>query len=242
MHKHKNMEILIDYISWPMESIYKSEFHNFLCESLEPSSNEYFIRRMTTDFPEFPDYVAPDLPFYIGNVVIIDTILSKYSMEALTERAKAYSYTTMHSEKNHLIIFKPDHAPSGLPRDSYYIHISPVNNLDINGIRCKASGRFEPYEPRIYMFPLYAMVDSSLPHEDQYNSLMEKCAELGKRFNDRYLATGTISKPESYYVYLIQLPSNYAIYDDFSMKENSVYVENNIPKTMVRKVGFIEEP
>ena len=236
------MGILIDYISWPMECVYRAEFDNCLFESLEPSSNEYFIRRMSNDFPDFENYLIRDTPIAIGSIVVFEHILKTHTIKELEDRANAYSYTVDYRPSNHLIIFKPTHSPTVLPRDSYYIHISPVDLLDMYGIRCKASGRFEPYEPRIYLFPLYSMVDSGKPRDEQYDMLISACTRHANRFNEVYMERGLIQKPETYNVYLVELPEGYPIYDDYSMEEPSVYVENSIPPANVRKVGSIEPP
>ena len=236
------MPVLIDYISWPMESIYRTEFDNFIFESLEPSSSDFFIRRMANEFPDFSRYIVDHIPVAMGGVCVFNSIFDKYSKKSLEDKAKAFSYTMGTPEGKHVTIFKPDHSISGLPRDTYYIHLSPVPNLDINGIRCKASGRFEPYEPRIYMFPLYYMVDSSRSRDEQYDMMLSKCETIANHFNEVYLANGKITRPETYHVYLIQLPDGYPIYDDYSMEEPSVYVENNIPPANVRAVGTIEPP
>lgn len=232
------MKSVIDYWHWPTSAIYEAEFGNFLVESLAPSSTDLFVRRMEDAFPGFSGYLITDLPVAAGCVAVSKFILDRIPEEKLRERSDAFSYNM--TRMSSVLMFKPRMAPSGLPKDTFYVHLSPVDCLDINGIRCKASGRFEEYEPRIYLVPLYSLVDSSLPPDEQYTGLIGKCREIAGRFNDVYLGAGKISKAEPYNVYLVRLPDGYPVYDDFSTGEASVYVENNIPASAVRKVGRIE--
>lgn len=236
------METPIDYWYWPQELIYRTEFNNFLFESLSPSSDSMLEKRMENAFPGFSGYVERRFPPPPGGLLVSDAILGKYGMDELKERANAFSYNLYLPENSHLIVMKPDHAPSAEPRDAYYVHISRADLLDINGIRCKSSGRFEEYQPRIYMIPLYDLVDASRTDEEQYDMLVERCTAVAARFNSVYLKTGKIDDYESYYVYLVRLPETYRIFDDPATPFCSVYTESNIPASQVRKVAFLETP
>ena len=193
---------------------------------------------MTSEFPEFEDYRIVDFPVPLGTVAVSKLILRKYPSERLKERSDTFSYDM--TELSAAILFKPRNAPSIVAADSIYVHISPADLLEYDGIRCKSSGRFESYEPRIYLFPLYSMMDTSLPQDKQYDMLMANAKRHADRFNAYYLEHSQIDRPEPYYVYLVDLPGAYDKYDDFSMDEPSVYVLNNIPAKYVRKVGCVE--
>lgn len=237
------MQVDIDYLQWPDTLIHQVEFNNAIFESLSPSSEDIFIRRMENAFPGFTDKCLPNIfGGSIGCVPVFHDILDQYPLEDLEERANAFSYTTTVPEASKFVVFKPKHAPSDLPIEDKYIHISPVESLDIDGIRCKNSGRLEKYEPRIYLRPLSTMTDITETPAEMYSCLMRTCKTMATMFNVRYMKLGKIDAPESYYVYLVTLPNNYPRYKDPSYDKPSIYVENNIPASHVKKIGYLEQP
>ena len=235
------MQIDIDYFGWPEKFTYMVEFNNAIFESLEPSREDLFIRRMNEAFPGFSGKVIPNMLGYpTGCVIVYRGILDNCTLDKLTERAEAFSYsTTDHADKN-VIIFKPNNAPSGLPLESRYIHLSPVDSLDSTGIRCKSSGKFETYEPRIYLFPLSSLVDPHSPPDKMYAGLEKECTKIARLFNDTYLKKKVIEQREIYYMYLVDLPTAFQRYDDFSFDRLSVYILNNITPDKVAKIGVLE--
>lgn len=237
------MERDVDYIHWSDEMIYRCDFHNAMFESLSPSSEDIFIRRMDHEFPGFSKCVIPDLYTNINsisNIIVVASILDSYSLENIAERAKAFSYTCTLAANGKYLTFRPDHAPSDLPIENKYIHISPVSTLFVDGIRCKSSGRLETYDPRIYLRPFSSMVDLNLPPDDMYASLIKSCKIMAGFFNYKYMQLHIIDKPEDYYVYLVDLPENFPVYRDTAYDKPSVYVENNITPDHVTRIGFIE--
>ena len=237
------MERDVDYIHWSDEMIYRCDFHNAMFESLSPSSEDIFIRRMENAFPGFSKCVMPGLYTNINsisNIIVSSHLLNTYKLDNIVERAKAFSYTCTLNDSVLYLTFKPDHSPSDLPIENKYIHISPVDTLFIDGIRCKSSGRLEAYEPRIYLRPISSMVDLNLPPDDMYASLINSCKIMAGMFNYKYISRHIIDTPEDYYVYMVELPENFPVYRDVSYDKPSVYVENNIMPDHVTRIGFIE--
>ena len=238
------MQIDIDYIHWPSAITHQLEFNNAIFESLTPSTEDMFIKRMENAFPGFDKYVFPNIfGFPLGSIPVMYLITEKYPLDALKERADAFSYnTTVTGNERKLIMFKPNCAPANLQLDDKYVHVSPVDNLDVTGIRCKASGRFEEYSPRIFLRPLSSLIPPGIKQDKFYDAVTGSCLTMAHMFNEKYLARGIIDKRESYYVYLVELPETFPVYKDTSYDKPSVYVLNNIAADRVRKIGFLVTP
>ena len=237
------MKALVDYIHYSDEMCGKLEFGNVMFESLEPYPEEVFIRQMEIQLPGFSKYVSePPFGSYFGHVMAGEGVLDLASIDELEKLASKFSYRLAKNAMPKGLLFKPDHARADIPVSDKFIHLSPVDDLDRNGIRCKASGRFEQYSPRVYLIPLGTLVDHHLPPEEMYYKIMESCIPVASRFNDLYLEKGFISERESYFVYLVTLPETYPLYNDMSSHDGSVYVLNEIPGKFVSKIGTLEKP
>ena len=236
------MNCLVDYFRWPDEFRRQEAFRHTMFESLQPYPEEVFIRQMNIKFPGFSDYVMPNpLGFSLGSIVANPAVFKLTTREELEKQANALSYRIASPESYKGLIFKPDKIPSDLPADSKYVHISPVPELHVNGIRCKSSGKFEEYDKRIYLMPVSEMVIPGSSQEDMYTQVIEQSRRLAHRFNNKYLETGKIEDRESYYIYLVDLPEKYSLYEDDAL-EGSVYVINSIPHHFVEEIGYLEKP
>lgn len=237
------MKALVDYIHYSDEMCGKLEFSNTLFENLEPYQEDVFIRQMDIQVPGFSKYVVhPPCGDFMGYVMVGDGVLELADREHLAELAQKFSYRLANLDMKYGLIFKPDHARAEIPISTKYIHLSPVDDLQRTGIRCKSSRRFEEYTPRIYLLPLGTLVDHHLPPDEMFDQTMEACSKVARRFNDVYLHNGSISERESYFVYLIDLPEAFAVYDGMSSRDGSVYVINEIPPVFVQKIGHLEKP
>ena len=235
------MKVDIDYIHWNDERVQRCEFQNAVFESLSPSSMDMFIKRMDAEFPGFASMALPSSLFAnISALYVLPSILEKYDLESLKERAEAFSYTCSFKPGNKLVVFRPERTPSELPLDDKYIHISPASTLDIQGIRCKGEGKIESYPPRIYLRPFSSVVDPAAPPDDMYAQVKDTCSTMARMFNAKYMQMGLIDRPQAYYIYLVSLPEAFPRYKDPSYEKPSIYVENNIPPANVVKIGVVE--
>ena len=237
------MKALVDCIHYSEEMCGKLEFSNTLFENLEPYPEDIFVRQMDIQVPGFSKYVVhPPWGDFMGYVMVGNGVLDLADEKQLSELAQKFSYRLANLDMKYGLVFKPDHARAEIPLSTKYIHLSPVDDLQRTGIRCKASRRFEAYTPRIYLLPLGTLVDHHLPPDEMYDQTMEACRKVARRFNDVYVGNRIIPERESYFVYLVNLPEAFQVYDDMSSHDGSVYVINEIPPVFIQKMGRLEKP
>jgi hypothetical protein len=73
-----------------------------------------------------------------------------------------------------------------------------------------------------------------------YDELEKECTKIARLFNDTYLKKKIIEQREIYYMYLVDLPTAFQRYDDFSFDRPSVYILNSITPDKVTKIGVLE--
>lgn len=220
----------INYITESAEHSFKHSIENFLTENLYYTTVEKFIKQMKVYIPTFGKYVADKT----GNrIKLVNSIFDIIDEKKLSKIVSIFSYRIAH--KNELFIELVPEKDEQTRLSNYFLHLSPIDNLDKKGLRCKSSGRFEHYEPRIFLYPLRTNKTINASDFDAlFKHIYKKCKKIVKNFNDIY------HEDEIYNVYLIDLPINFPIYKDPSNIDEAYYIENNIPAKYVNYLGCVE--
>lgn len=220
----------INYITESKESVIKHSIENFLTENLYYTTVEKFIKQMKVYIPDFEDF----LPNITGNRIKVNlAITKKIGFEKFNKLVKTFNYRI--ASISDLFIELVPEKDEQTRLSNYFLHLSPKYNLDKKGLRCKSSGRFEQYEPRIFLYPLITKRAINASDFDVlFKHIYKKCERIVKNFNDAY------DENEIYNVYLIDLPTNFPIYKDPSNEDVAYYIENNIPAKYVNYLGCVE--
>lgn len=202
-------------------------YGDVLTESLYFYSEEKFIKQMKLVIPNFTDYIKnrvhTDL---ILKPEIKDLFNSKKEFEALLDK---YCYRLRND--NYLsVVIGPEY---NLDKDNknYYIHISPVPNLNEIGIEPRSSGKFEEYSPRIYLFKLNDLVGYDIEMKDMAEDLYYSCQDIIDMFNSAY------GENKTYYVYLCKLDDDRDIFIDNVMTDwKAYYTFKKIVPSRIKKL------
>lgn len=219
----------IDYFHESFEDSIKYGIENFLTENLYFTTVEKFIKQMKLNIQNFDKFIA-DIR---GNrIKLVKSILDIIDKEKLSKIVSKYSYRI--ATENWLYIELVPEKDEQTKLTNYYIHLSPISKLDCTGIKCKTSGKFENYEPRIYLYPLHLSKSIDASDFDLiYRLVYKKCEGISITFNQIY------NENKTYKIYMVELPKNFTIYTDPSNEDEAVYIENNIPAKCVHYLGYI---
>lgn len=220
----------INYITESTESVIKHSIENFLTENLYFTTVEKFIKQMKIYIPNFEEF----LPNIHGNRIKVNLAVTKeIGFEKFKKLVKTFNYRI--ASVSDLFIELVPEKDEQTRLSNYFLHLSPKYNLDKKGLRCKSSGRFEQYEPRIFLYPLKTNKTINASDFDTlFKHIYKKCEDIVKNFNDVY------HENENYNVYLIDLPTNFPIYKDPSNEDEAYYIENNIQDKYVNYIGRVE--
>lgn len=220
----------INYITESAKHSFKHGLENFLTENLYYTTVEKFIKQMKLYIPDFKDYIAGIEGNRIKVVFALCKIIDKKDFLKLV---KTFNYRIANTTGFFIELVPEKDEQTRLT--NYYLHLSPIRHLDKIGIKCKSSGRFEQYEPRIFLYPLKLNDSIDVSDIDKiFKLIYPKCESIVNKFNEIY------HESETYSAYIIDLPKNYPIYKDPSNEDEAIYVENNIPAKYVNFIGFIE--
>ena len=149
-----------------------------LTESLYYYNPEKFIKQMKLVIPDFTNYVYKqshnDLLLHL---TILDKFKSQKDFEDLLDK---YCYRIRQITMLYVVI-GPEYNLSNRNED-YYVHLSPINNLQEIGIEPRSSNRFEKYTPRIYLFKLSELVDYDNTMANIAEDLYYSCRSIVKLF------------------------------------------------------------
>lgn len=226
------MRNFIDYIHWTDDEILEKGIEKILDESLSFVSRDKFIKQMKTIFKDFERYTTT----IKGNEIWLSClIMDKISYAELKKYIETFSYRIADT-KNNQFILKPEHETQKIS-DRIFIHISKNTDLALMGLRCKASHKFEDYEPRIYLYPLSSLAKEKYDGMDMSKIskiVKDKCIEIKNRFNEIY------NENAEYQMYVVKLPKQFITYKDPSQSRNfAIYIENNIPAKYITWLGTI---
>ena len=220
----------INYITESKENVIKHSIENFLTENLYFTIVEKFIKQMKVYIPEIKNYIADIEGNRIKFVFALYKVIDKNDFLKLV---KTFNYRVANTSRYTIELVPEKDEQTRL--SNYFLHLSPIIHLDEIGIKCKSSGRFEQYEPRIFLYPLKLNYSIDVSDFDTlFKHIYEKCKRIVKNFNDAYHTN------EIYNVYLIDLPTNFPIYKDPSNLDEAYYIENNIPAKYVNYLGSVE--
>lgn len=209
-----------------------SRCNTVIVESLYFQSMEKFQKQIRLAVKDFDNYVvAVDEPRIILKNSFLGLFTSRKELETLLDkycyRVQRYDYKGMY------LVICPEYNIQN-KNEKYYIHVSPEDHLDDIGIEPKASGKFETYSPRIYMYKLSELVDYDNSMENLGRELYFSCKQIVDRFNTVY------SENKVYYVYLITIDDNRDIYIDNNYKsKNACYTFDRILPRYVKKITKI---
>jgi hypothetical protein len=208
-------------------------FERRLDESLYFKDFDKFKKQIDTLIPNFfKKYVER----WAGNDVYVKyEIFKDYPINKFIEILDICSYRIARKGIAFVLI-RPEHDIVE-KFDNLYIHLSKIDNLDRIGIKCKSSGKFEEYKPRIFLYPIKSVLNGIVEDwndiDEIRNKLYKECKEIADSFNRMY------SEDESYSCYLITLPENFKTYKDPLNERYAVYIENNIPSPFIQNLGLI---
>lgn len=215
----------IDYKDMQEFSI--RHYGDVLTESLYFYSEEKFIKQIKLKIPNFKNYITRkshnDL---LLDLSILDLFKNKEQFEQLLYK---YCYRIRNITFFNVVI-GPEY---NLDKDNkdYYIHLSPVSNLNEIGIEPRASGKFEEYSPRIYLFKLNDLVGYDIEMKDMAEDLYYSCQDIIEMFNRTY------GEDKKYYVYLCKLDDDRDIFVDNVMKDwKAYYTFKKIVPSRIKKL------
>lgn len=229
----RNMEF--DFERLPFDYADNIEFsirrcNDILVESLYFNSLDKFMKQIQLEIPDFNKYVKR-----ISNnkIVLSNDILDKYtSIDDFKVILDKFCYRINKLAEFDMII-GPEYNLA-VNNEKYYVHLSPVNNLDKIGIEPKSSEKFETYSPRIFLFKLSELVDYDNAMENIAEDLYYSCRSIVNKFNAVY------NENKTYYVYLINLDKERDIFiDNNYISKNACYTFDKIPAAFVTKITEI---
>ena len=209
-----------------------SRCNALILESLYFQSMDKFKRQIRQNIKNFDDYIVyVDEPRLILKQSFLDFFTSRKELESLLDkycyRVQKYDYRGIY------IVICPEYNLQN-KNEKYYVHISPIDNLDTVGIEPRASGKFESYSPRIYLYKLSELVDYDESMENLGRELYFSCKQIVDKFNTVY------SENKEYYVYLVTISDNRDIFIDNNYKSmNACYTFDKILPKYVKKITKI---
>lgn len=243
MFEHKKIDLDIYDDTYFVSSMTRSiiDINCILAESLYFGGEEKFLKQMSITFPDFKDFVIHAK----GHNLLIrwGSLKTRYkvSLPEFKKTLEKYCYQITKgyddSVNNEFFInICPEYNLVNNPV-KYYIHMSPVDNLDKIGIEPRSTNRFEYYSPRIYLIPLDELMDKDEKEVETISSdIYWKCMKFASMFNKTY------KENKDYFIYLVKIPENTDVFIDnkFVPDINACYIFNKIVQKNVQKLCRIE--
>lgn len=228
---------------------YYFSFREAICEHLYYTERDSLIKQLKRKNSWLLNYIMP----FKGNKFFLNgSVLAKF--KGKTKEEKLTRLNDMLNQFNYrfariknvsdidYIEIVPENERMAPNTDfkNLYIHISPVDNLDIIGIKPKSSvgrDKFENYTNRVFLFPIESLITDmeSFDEDDYFKAVYDTVRYYATKFN-------TVKKTkDTYYVYFVNLKNTkFELYKDQMFSSNDAcYILNYIKPDIIEKIGKV---